>query len=469
VKNIRVNSTMVSVPFPFIEQVKLVSVMGVKGDYAGINHWNVGQHNFFPKYSEFVHTLKKRRVQQSNIPAVPIDSPEGEAHKRKMVTVIVGDFLAQHTEAAVSPDVFLNGFPKHQPPDGVAVLHPYLTDIEDYKPWKVSEPFHHYLNTLLLSESNLNLCTLMMMDSDFPGFLSGSWYCKVVGSFFRHHLEQLFAPSLNVCYGGATTWWCIRRKDFGKYKQFLSDFVKEKLKVDEDKGWSDKQSRLLLALLYAKKTFIDPRLLAESDAGIEVFQLNQKAGDVVMLDGDIVHLGVCSEDHSINEAINFIPVSWLVNGLPLLKDWMEWLEGFMEDEKELKDLFGVDWDQVKLVVFSETVKHHVGKHCPRTFTVEFLSRVKRSIQYGQQQPLVVTREGEKREEDTSSIGSKKRKRPHHTTQAEVSSEPQLPAIDYGELSDEELKQSISHIDYIVNFLNQEDVQRWYHNNSYGNH
>jgi hypothetical protein len=445
------NSKVMSAPFPFIEKVKKKSVIEARGQYAGINLWAVQPQHLFPKCSQFVCNLMRLEVYQYNMAAVPIDSPERSTEVLDKISV--ADFFNVHLTTAVSPELFLNAFPDHQPVGGVPKSSPYLTDIDNDQPWKRN--INHFLNTLLLSESNFNLCTLMK-DFHFPGFLTGSWYCKVVWSFFRSHMEQLFAPSLNVCYLGGTTWWCIMRADLEKYKQFLIQYVKEEFGMDQDRKWSDQQSRLLLALLYAKKTFIDPRLLVA--AGIKVFQLDQKAGDVVMLDGDIVHLGVCSERESINEAINFIPVSWLVHGLPLLKDWIEWLKGFMMDEQVLKEGYGVDWAQVKGVVFNDKVKMLVGKHCPREFTETFLRNVKRSI--GQQRPLVVTREEEKREDDSS---SRKRKRPHHTAQAEVQSEPPLSAIDYSELSDDELKKAISHIDKIVNFLNQQEVKDWYEN------
>ncbi len=55
-------------------------------------------------------------------------------------------------------------------------------------------------------------------------------------------------------------------------------------------------------------------------AGVEVYTIDQTPGQVVLLDGDVIHGGVCSLVNSVNEAINFLPVRWLTQaqGLALL-------------------------------------------------------------------------------------------------------------------------------------------------------
>ena len=377
-----------TIPFPFVAQVKRNSV-SFHNPHPGINLWRVpfqhqpkGHHHDSGSADGNSHVLAslwRHRVHQSDMAAVSIDSPEQSMDASAPTTV--DHFYEVNSAPAVTPEEFLNELARHQPPADPRML-PYLTDIESYEPWKemcdgCSDG--HMLNTVLLGQSELNLCCLMSEEEfSLPGFRTASWYCKVAHSHFRAHVEQLFASSMNVCYLGGTTWWCIRRADWPKYEQFFIEYVKDEFRMDEKREWSEEQSRLLLALLYAKKTFIDPRLVAGPQSGIEVFQLNQKEGDVVILDGDIVHLGVCSEDCSINEAINFLPVSWLVSGLPRLAEWVRWLEGYINADEE--GAHCTHNPTLHQVIFSDRIRGLVGKHCPRGVTASFLKKIKASVE-----------------------------------------------------------------------------------------
>jgi hypothetical protein len=444
-------------PFPFIEEIK-TECNDTSRDWAGINIWKV-KAPFAPgacpaKFIPSISKLYEHEAYLLKINAVPVDSPVRSYEDPTKMSVLkfynridgrLRDTLEQ----------FLDDFMASRGPSQI----PYLTDIDDFHPWK--EDMAHFMNTVRLAESPLNLCSLMLSSPiDFPGFLTASWYFKVAWSFFRAHMEQLFGPSLNFCYQGSTTWWCIKRKDLKRYEAFLIKYIKTCYQMDRQNEWDKEEDRLLLALLYAKRTFIDPRILKANN--IEVFQLNQTAGDAVMLDGDIVHLGVCCDDVSVNEAINFLPVSWLVRGLSHLNDWVQWMESYIRCDDIPRTEYrhsADDWEKVRSIIFNKGVKGLVGKHCPRLFTIEFLRTVKRSI-YAEK-PEVVGRKGEK-QEDTSSL--KKRKRNEHTAPAGTQAEPPLICIDYSELDDRELKQAITHIDNIVTFLSQEKVKEWYVHN-----
>jgi hypothetical protein len=438
------------VPFPFIPEVKAESSCPAAGRAAGMSIWNVGLQippACSPHCSPSISALMRLQVDQYNMAAVPIDSPERSREAQKRISVI--KFYDVNRKPAVTPEQFLHEFATNQPPGGVSRVYPYLTDIVGHQPWTVD--MAHSLNTVLLTMSSSNLCSLMMtVDSGgesnfgFPGLLTGSWYFKVAWSYFNAHVEQLFAPSLNVCYMGGTTWWCIKRADVMKYETFLIHYIKNHFDMDREGKWTVEQSRLLLALLYAKKTFIDPRLLKA--AGIEVFQLNQEAGEVVMLDGDIVHLGMCSKDKSINEAINFLPVGWLVHGLPLLDDWVEWLKGFIR-----VDTGGLYTDSTfERVIFNDRVRELVGKHCPRGLTTTFLRIVKKSIQQE------MTRRQSLIEGERSRQSKKKRKRSQLASESAL-----LGSIDYSELQDKHLTAAVSHIDNIVTRLNEGIIRKWY--------
>jgi hypothetical protein len=446
------------IPFPFIEEVKRESV-NLLSRHDGINIWTVPLHHQIgfcaPNRGPALHTLWGRKVDQCNMAAVPIDSPERSTDAPKKTTVLEFYNASRHVNVRVTPERFLDEFALNQPPSREFRTFPYLTDIDCHDAWEKDTA--HYLNTVLLSHSPFNLCTLMTEKRDFPGFLSASWYCKASHSYFRAHVEQLFAPSMNVCYAGGTTWWCIKRADVAKYEKFFIEFVKDELNMkNEGVGeWPEEQSRLLLALLYAKKTFIDPRLLAA--AGIEVFQLSQKAGDVVMLDGDIVHLGVCNEKWSINEAINFLPVTWLRSGLPLLSEWLKWLEGYIH--ADLKGAYHTQHPQLHQAIFNDRVKMLVGKHCPRKFTVLFLETVKESVR--QEVSRRLSAEGGGEEQRDHGTSSKRRKTQRSQRTSLSARAEQLSSIDYNELRDEQLLAAISHIDSVVIFLNRQEVISWY--------
>ena len=175
----------------------------------------------------------KLEVDQYNMAAVPIDSPERSRDAPAKVTVI--QFYDVNRRPAVRPEQFLNDFNEQWAVGGTPRIFPYLTDIVHYMPWK--RDMAHFLRTVLLSEYKSNLCILMVEDShfEFPGFLTASWYCKVACSYFSAHVEQLFASSLNVCYMGGTTWWCIKRADLKAIRGVPDSVRQEALRYGP--GW----------------------------------------------------------------------------------------------------------------------------------------------------------------------------------------------------------------------------------------
>jgi hypothetical protein len=423
------------VPFPFIPLVKRESDASATGS-AGISMWRVQPNHILPGCPQEnmprISDLMNKEVEQIRMAAVSID--EVERTEVGIETTVI-DFLNANREP-VTPEEFLKDFVRQQPPHHRMI--PYLKDIVWPEAWEGEKP--HFLNTVLLSESKSNLCSLMTTGEspiDFPGFLTGSWFCKGSRAFFGDHMEQLFGPSLNVCYMGGTTWWCVKRSQMKEYEEFLIQYLKTHLGLEEDsdKKWTPEQSRLLLALLYAKKTFIDPSELVA--AGIEVYQLDQKRGDVVMLDGDIVHWGVCDGAVSINEAINFLPVSWLIDGLLRLDKWMDWLQSFIEAET---GDFKHTHSKVKRVIFNDEVRRLVGKHCPRQFTLLFFQRIKTSIQRE-----LITRKNKK--------GKKGKKGAKQSASS--------GSIDYRGLEDDVLTIAISRMDKIAARLEQKAIKDWY--------
>jgi hypothetical protein len=182
-----------------------------------------------------------------------------------------------------------------------------------------------YTNLFMNDRRNL-LIIQPRVQRRFSGFLTAFTYCKFSGSFFCAHVEQLFAPFYNSARRAARPGG--RRRDLvrgaagrlGGLERFFVLYAAAHYKLNHDAISADERA-LLLALMYAKRAFIDPRLMMA--CGIRVLHIEQPTGDVVLGDGDVVHLGCCTDSHAINAAINFMPVTWIVTGLPRLLQWTE--------------------------------------------------------------------------------------------------------------------------------------------------
>ena len=271
---------------------------------------------------------------------------------------------------------------------------PYLKDMEEVDVWgavgeerdssdqvvKEGTPIHHFLNPKRFERDRRNLLRILPASArQFPGFLTASSYCKGVGSFFCAHVEQLFAPFYNFCWKGSTTWWAVVKADWGHFERFFIHYAKAHYKLDGGRPMTGEEESLLLALLYAKRAFIDPRLMMA--CGLRVFHIEQRAGDVVVGEGEVVHLGMCTDSHSENEAINYIPVSWIKTGLPRLLEWVQWLCNTYIRLHITTEVGVSDVPGAFEVVFHPLVCQLVSVHVPRVWTLEFLRQLGISLRH----------------------------------------------------------------------------------------
>jgi hypothetical protein len=456
-------------PFPFIAEIA-DSLSNAATTHHGIKVWSIQvahRFTFCPARSKPPHASKllHHATEEYEMPGVSFDVPAQTVYKRTRGTFVKLFDVRRHPP--MRPEAFLDRFAM-QPPEYGLQYFPYNKDLDNVCPW--DQDTHHYLNTRSFIDSPENLVRLMKCDLhfDFPGFTRSLSYCKRPCSYFTCHCEQLFAPSYNLCLDGrGTTWWCVARQDSSKYHEFLIGRIKQHYHLDEGecRKLEERESRLLLALLWAKKIFIDPREVKA--AGIEVFKIDQMPGEVVLLDGDIVHSGVCSDDFSINEAINFIPVRWLMDGLPRLDEWVQWM---VDDYIGMDIAGGVEGvPQLNDIIFDVDVKARVAQHVPRGVTRLFLQTVKRSI--------IAWQFDKMGKEAGNGRQGKKRKRTHASNdgvEAQMSNEeqkdsgrgekrglPPLPQIDYSTLRDFQLAAAIVRIDRIVEHLGSKHVHDWY--------
>ena len=189
------------------------------------------------------------------------------------------------------------------------------------------------LNTLLFCLEPDNLSSTLQFSAsgeawDFPGFSSSFWYRKTPGAFFCMHPEQLFGPFYNLCYEGGTTWWVVRREDRKKLNAYVAEQAKHCYGVAE---LTREEAEAVRGLLYTKQVVFHAHDLLAT--GVPLTKIEQVAGTVVVGDGDLIHFGTTTVDaqnpsrsHSVNEAINFLPVRWLTTGLPRLVRWLMWLK-----------------------------------------------------------------------------------------------------------------------------------------------
>ena len=161
--------------------------------------------------------------------------------------------------------------------------------------------------------------------------------------------------------------------------------------------------------------------------GIRVFHIEQLAGDVVLGDGDVVHLGCCTNSHLINEAINFMPVHWLATGLPRLLQWSAWLGN------TYIPLRSAARDDVRKVAYDEVVLHNLRMQVPCAWTIQFLHDLTATLRRDRQ------------------LLSTARTEPHFAGSS----------IDYGDLSASTLDLAASQCEMVAALLRREDVQRWY--------
>jgi histone demethylase JARID1 len=131
--------------------------------------------------------------------------------------------------------------------------------------------------------------------SDISGMTIPWLYVGMVFSTFCWHNEDHYTYSANYQHFGATkTWYGIPAHDAAKFEQAMRDTVPELFESQPD-------------LLFQLVTLLTPEQLQK--AGVNVFALDQRAGEFVITFPQAYHAGF-NHGFNFNEAVNFAPSDW---------------------------------------------------------------------------------------------------------------------------------------------------------------
>jgi hypothetical protein len=376
--------------------------------HPGLTFWSL-DHAGFPLTAAAAlrpphfNSIRSTPATTYHMPVVPFNLPdhsevvEGELPSqyrrrglRKTSKRLSGNVDSKSDNDDDDDDVLCDVKESHQPPLKKPRMVMYQKDNEQFSAWQspvdtslsvplleTTVPIYSPFNTHLFSLEPTNLCSLM---SDFPfhGFSSPSWYVKEPGSFFCQHVEQLFAPFYNICYEGSTTWWVVRREDREVLDQYLVKRAKQWYGVSEGVDLSYEEERAVEGLLLTKAVVFHPDDVAE--AGVRLSKVKQVASSVVVRDGDLVHFGTGS--HSINEAINFLPLQWLTTGLPRLVTWMQWLRDSWIPMQQPEALPGQSKAKLRDAIQDARTNYLVALHCSPLWCLEFVGRLRTLLAKG---------------------------------------------------------------------------------------
>lgn len=157
-------------------------------------------------------------------------------------------------------------------------LNPYSKD-----PWN--------LNVLPFHEDSL----FRHIKGDISGMTVPWLYVGMCFSTFCWHNEDHYAYSANYQHFGATkTWYGIPGKDALAFEAAMKEAVPELFETQPD-------------LLFQLVTILPPDKLRK--AGVEVYALDQRAGQFVITFPQAYHAGF-NHGFNFNEAVNFAPAEW---------------------------------------------------------------------------------------------------------------------------------------------------------------
>lgn len=146
----------------------------------------------------------------------------------------------------------------------------------------------------------------------FDGLNATYHYSKLAGFYFSIHLEQLNIQFINVCKAGAQVWVFIHIDYIDKLKQLV--------KVQFQEMFPDVKLGELIEispfLLFGRHLLFQIDDLKRHN--IPFLVTEQLAGEMIISDSSWFHFVVAVEDGTVAMAINDIPCTWLLDGLPAL-------------------------------------------------------------------------------------------------------------------------------------------------------
>ncbi|KIW29756.1 uncharacterized protein PV07_05545 [Cladophialophora immunda] len=157
------------------------------------------------------------------------------------------------------------------------------------------------LNPYSKSPWNLNVMPFLEeslfrhIKGDISGMTVPWLYVGMCFSTFCWHNEDHYAYSANYQHFGATkTWYGIPGKDAYRFEDAMRKAVPELFETQPD-------------LLFQLVTILPPHQLRK--AGVEVYALDQRAGQFVITFPQAYHAGF-NHGFNFNEAVNFAPADW---------------------------------------------------------------------------------------------------------------------------------------------------------------
>jgi hypothetical protein len=244
---------------------------------------------------------------------------------------------------------------------------------------------HHTLNTLTYARHSRSLLSLLpdatLPPSQYSINLSESWTLLILpgvtssslslshsGQFTPLQFRTNFFPFINCCLSGESVWYLVRESEKEKLKHYM--IARFKSQHPELSPFSVEEDFILSALLYAKDVcFFDPRDLVKY--GIQVEQLNQRANEVFIGKGTVFRWGMTLHHYSVNETIDFVPVDWLLDGLPQTLDYLQWLLDYIAHKRKLTPAAAARLEPI----LQRRVEPNLGYIVPLEWTLGFVHYV----------------------------------------------------------------------------------------------
>ncbi|KAF9478416.1 jumonji superfamily protein [Pholiota conissans] len=163
-------------------------------------------------------------------------------------------------------------------------------------PWNLN-------NIPILSES-----LLRFIKSDISGMTVPWTYVGMAFSTFCWHNEDHYTYSINYMHWGETkTWYGIPGQDAEKFEAAIKSEAPDLFEAQPD-------------LLFQLVTLMNPQRV--TDAGVQVFACNQRAGEFVITFPKAYHAGF-NHGLNFNEAVNFALPDWLPHGRDCVQRYRE--------------------------------------------------------------------------------------------------------------------------------------------------
>ena len=155
---------------------------------------------------------------------------------------------------------------------------------------KPSNQRRHFFNCTLFRSDVRSLLGLSKLD--WPGVTSPTYHRRVRHSITRCHFPQAFFPTFSRQGAGTSVCYFVKGQHVTLLKRFLAAYLPQRLGFKESE-LNEAEKDALAFLLHAGALWISPALLM--NAGIPVYRVQQKPGEVVVTDGCVLQWGMVAD------------------------------------------------------------------------------------------------------------------------------------------------------------------------------